>query len=164
MRNTVAIAASMLLVAACAEPEETPSYPYPEETAEAPAQLVLGNGADNASTTEGITRAGSVFTVPEVTIARNGWLIMHPFRDGAPVGNEYVGSTRLEAGTTQDVEIDVGEAPETGDMFILMFHNDVNDDGVFDFGDGDKNVPDEPTFENGVMIAHAIAAPEDSGS
>ena len=132
------------------------------EEASADADITLGNGENNSITLEGITRTGSVFTVPEVKIEGAGWLVMHPFRDGTPVRNEYVGSTLLPAGTSENVTIDVGAPPAEGDMFIIMLHNDVNEDGVFDFGDGEANVPDAPTFEGELLIAHPISAPADS--
>lgn len=123
--------------------------------------ITLGNGEDNAIQTDGITRSGAIFTVPEVTIAKQGWAVMHPFRDGAPVRNEYVGATLVKAGTTENVTIDVETVPSEGDMFILMLHNDENQDGVFDFGNGEDDVPDAPTFEGEMLIAHPIPAPAD---
>lgn len=165
MKKFVFLALAALAVSACqdsmpADAEEETACDGEEEAAEADIQL--GNGEANSITVEGITRAGSVFTVPAVTIERAGFLVMHPFRDGEPVRDEYTGATPVAAGTTQGVEIDVGNAPAEGDMFIIMLHNDMNDDGAFDFGNGQDNVPDAPTFEGEMLIAHPIAAPADS--
>lgn len=152
---------AVLALAAC-QPAET--EPEAEEAAApAEAEITLGNGENNAITTEGITRSASVLTVPNVTIEKNGWLVLHPFRNGEPVRDEYTGSTLVQAGSNDDVTIDIGAVPAEGDMFIMMLHSDVNDDGVFDFGDG-ITVPDAPVFEGTTMIAHPIAAPADSAA
>ena len=150
-----------LALAGCQAAETEPAAE--ESTAAAPseADIVLGNGENNAITTDGITRAGSVLTVPNVTIEKNGWLVLHPFKDGEPVRDKYTGSTLVKAGSNDGVTVDIGSIPAEGDMFIMMLHSDVNDDGVFDFGDG-KTVPDAPVFEGTTMIAHPIAAPADS--
>ncbi len=151
-----------VMLAACQPVETEPAIEEPAvDAAPNEADITLGNGEYNAITTEGITRAGSVLTVPNVTIEQNGWLVMHPFKDGEPVRDKYVGSTLVPAGSNDNVTIDVGDLPTEGDMFIIMLHSDANDDGVFDFGDG-KTVPDAPVFEGTTMIAHPIPAPADS--
>lgn len=126
------------------------------------SQITLGNGEENAIATEGIVRSGSTFTLPEVTIARAGFVVVHPFRDGEPVGNEYVAAQPVAAGTSSDVAVTVEGGVAEGDMLLFMLHNDMNDDGVFDFGDGEDDVPDAPTFEGTTMIAHPVAAPAET--
>jgi hypothetical protein len=133
------------------------------EDGETLPSIVLGNGEENAIAVEGATRAGATFSIPGVTIARNGFLVMHPFRDGSPVGTEYVGAVAVSAGDNENVSITVDVAPETGDMYIIMLHFDMNDDQVFDFNDG-VTVPDVPAFEGNTMIAHRFAAPADSAA
>lgn len=123
-----------------------------------PPQIVLGNGERNAVILEGATRSGSVLTFPSVMIERDGFVVMHPFRDNKPVRTEYVGATFVKAGITANVSVDVGAVPATGQNFIVMLHNDMNNDGVFDFGDG-VTVPDEPTFEGNRLVALPFAAP-----
>lgn len=125
---------------------------------ETPPEIVLGNGQRNAITLVGATRSGSVLTFPSVMIERDGFVVMHPFRNEKPVRNEYVGATFVKAGTTANVAVDVGVVPQTGENFIVMLHNDMNNDGQFDFGDG-LTVPDEPTFEGNRLIALPFAAP-----
>lgn len=158
---TLGAATAGLALTACA-PYEEDVVQVPAAEASAERQITLGNGERNAIVTDGITRRGSVFTVPNVKIERDGFLVMHPFRDGAPVRDEYVGATAVQGGSNDTVAIDVGAAPSAGDMFIIMLHFDMNDDGVFDFGDG-VTVPDAPAFEGARLIAHPIAAPAESG-
>ncbi len=129
-----------------------------EEQAE--PQMTIGNGENNWIVTDGATRDGATFTFPEVHIDGNGWLVMHPFEDGKPNGNIYVGHTYVASGTTKDVDITVDPAPSTGDMFIVMLHRDVDEDKEFDFVFVDENhVEDRAVFEGTKMIGHAYAAP-----
>ena len=134
--------------------EESPAI------AEAP-KFTTGNGETNWIVTEGATRDGATFTFREVRIDGNGWLVMHPFKDGKPQGEIYVGATFVEDGVSRDVEITVDSAPETGTMFIVMLHRDVNENKSFDFVFVDeRNVLDKAVFEGTKMIGHPFSAPE----
>ena len=132
--------------------------PVPE--APAAPQITLGNGDANWIVTEGASRAGATFTFDEVRIDGNGWLVMHPFKDGRPVGEVYVGASYLRDGENRDVSITVEAAPAPGEMFLVMLHRDVNENREFDFVFVDaRNVLDRAVFEGTTMIAHPIAAP-----
>lgn len=125
-----------------------------------PPQFTRGNGDANWIVTEGTSRSGATLTFPEVQINGNGWLVLHPFKNGKPVGEVYVGVTYLEDGQSQNVEITVDTEPAAGEMFIVMLHRDVNENREFDFIFVDEyNVLDKAVFEGSKMIAHAIAAP-----
>jgi hypothetical protein len=128
--------------------------------AEAAPQITFGNGESNWIVTDGMTRADSTLTFSEVQIAGNGWLVLHPFKDGKPVGEIYVGSTYLSDGANRNVEISVESGIEAGDMFLVMLHSDVNENREFDFVFVDaRNVLDKAVFEGTRMIAHPISAP-----
>jgi hypothetical protein len=128
--------------------------------ADAP-KMTTGNGKANWIIVDGAKRDGATFTFSKVLIDGNGWLVMHPFKDGKPVGEIYVGATYLKKGESNDVAVTVDSLPKTGDMFIVMLHSDVNENQEFDFVFVDeRNVLDKAVFEGNVMIAHAIAAPE----
>ena len=135
----------------------------PAEEAAAPAEapaISMGNGESNWIETEGAKRDGATFTFREVQIGGNGWLVMHPFKDGKPVGEVYVGATYLKSGENRDVSIQVDSVPEPGDMFIVMLHSDVNGNEEFDFVFVDeRNVLDKAVFEGTKMIGHPFAAP-----
>ena len=123
-------------------------------------QIVLGNGEANWILTEGVTRDGATFSFREVRIDGNGWLVMHPFKDGKPAGEVYVGATYLRDGESHDVRITVDSPPTPGEMFIVMLHRDVNENQEFDFVFVDeRNVLDKAVFEGTTMIAHPFAAP-----
>lgn len=154
-RTCTALVATIILSACAAEPEQTSTEPYSTESA-APAQehqqIERGNGENNYIILDGAVRDGATFTFKEVAIDAPGWLVTHPFENGAPVATVYTGATLLAKGVSTDVQITVTPEPAPGDMMIVMLHYDVNDDGVFDFNDG-VTVPDAPVFEDGVLIA-----------
>lgn len=126
----------------------------------APA-MTMGNGEANWITLEGSSHIGPVFTFPEVHIEGNGWLVMHPFEEGKPNGDIYVGATYVTSGTNLNVEIAVNHEPAASEMFIVMLHRDVNEDQAFDFvfiGDT-GHVEDRAVFEGARMIGHAYMSP-----
>ncbi len=124
------------------------------------AAFSMGNGAQNWIKTEGATRSGNIVTYPEVHIEGNGWLVMHPFEDGAANGDKYVAATFLKSGTNKNVDMEVYKGVDTGEMFIVMLHSDSNDNGILDFVFVDaRNVMDRAVFEGARMIGHAIPAP-----
>ena len=123
-------------------------------------QITLGNGDANWIVTDGATREGATFTFAEVQVAGNSWLVMHGFKDGVPVGDDYVGATYVHKGENRDVQITVDAEPADGEMYIVMLHRDVNENKEFDFVFVDEvNVLDKAVFEGTKMIAHRFAAP-----
>ncbi len=156
---------ALIGIAGCATPDGTTSENSESkvQTAEADPrpQIITGNGKRNFIILEGASRRGATFSFPKVQIERNGWLVMHPFKDGKPVPTVYVGSRLVKSGLSENVEISVGDVPETGTMFVVMLHFDMNDDGVFDFNDG-ITVPDAPVFEDGTLVALRYATPEET--
>ena len=125
-------------------------------------ELTIGNGEQNSIIVDGMTRETRTFTFQQVTLAEPGWLVLHPFEDGEPQGEIYVGAKYLPAGTHESVTIKVQTAPEPepGAQFIVMLHGDVDRDETFDFFFVDeRNVADKAVFEGSTMIGHVIAAP-----
>lgn len=122
--------------------------------------IKVENGEKNWIIVDDASRDGATFTFSEVHIDGNGWLVMHPFEDGEPNGDIYVGASYITDGDNRAVEIIVDPEPAAGDMFIVMLHRDVNENQEFDFVFVDSvNVLDKAVFEGRTMIGHAIAAP-----
>ena len=129
--------------------------------AEDRAAMTMGNGDANWIILEGATREGATFTFTEVQIDGNGWLVMHPFENGKPRGDIYVGASYVGDGLNRDVSITIESEPASGDYFIVMLHRDVDEDRKFDFvfvGDT-GHVEDRAVFEGSRMIGHAYPAP-----
>ena len=158
-------------------------FAFAQEAPVAP-QITMGNGNSNAIQIEGLSRAAETtsFAVvrvdedamssfradstalifPEVTIERNGWLVLHPVIDGRPNGDMVSGFSYLETGTHTDVTLKIDHPADPGDKFLVMLHGDVDEDKVFDFvfvEDG-INVEDTAIFEGTHMIAHIFAVPD----
>ena len=122
--------------------------------------VTIGNGDQNWIIVDGVTRDQGTLTFSEVQIDGNGWLVIHPFEDGAPNGDKYVAATYLEDGKNSNVDIKVHKGLSSGEMFIVMLHRDVNENKVLDFIFVDEqNVMDTAVFEGSTMIGHAIPAP-----
>lgn len=157
MRSRPTLLIPVLAALACATPASDPTGAGTPSPA---PQITLGNGDANWIVVEGATRDGATLTFREVHIDANGWLVMHPFKDGRPVGEIYVGATYVPKGTNRDVAITLESEPAAGEMFIVMLHNDVNENQEFDFVFVDeRNVLDKAVFEGTRMIAHRITAP-----
>lgn len=125
------------------------------------AQLTIGNGQKNWINVEDVKRDDGTLTFSEVQIEGNGFLIIHPFENGAPNGDRVVASTFLTSGKNENVEITVYRGLEAGEMFIVMLHSDSNNNGALDFiFIDDRNVMDLAVFEGETMIGHAIPAPD----
>ncbi|MEM9406204.1 MAG: hypothetical protein AAGA81_09230 [Acidobacteriota bacterium] len=125
-------------------------------------QISMGNGEKSSIQTEGMKVEGRSLTFTEVMLDEPGWLVLHPFEDGAPQGKIYVGARYLPAGTHENVTIDVTTAPEpeTGTNFVVMLHSDVDRDETFDFVFVDeRNVADKAVFEGSTMIGHIVSIP-----
>ncbi|MEO0981512.1 MAG: hypothetical protein AAFX03_02540 [Pseudomonadota bacterium] len=167
---TLAIAAAIYAAPATAE-----------EPAEAP-QITLGNGEANSIQVEGLSaeesaavfsevrvdgaavstrRANSTtLTFPEVVIAQNGWLVLHPVMDGRPNGDVVSGFAYLTEGANENVALPLDHPAKSGDRFLVMLHGDVDQDRVFDFVFVEGgHVEDKAVFEGDKMIAHIIAVP-----
>ena len=126
----------------------------------AAADFSMGNGENNWIVIDGVSRDGGTLTFSEIQIVGDGWLVIHPFEDGAPNGDKYTGATFLKDGTNSDVSIEVYKGLTAGEKMIVMLHSDSNKNGIFDFVFVDeRNVMDRAVFEGSTMIGHIVAAP-----
>ncbi|MFT5208499.1 MAG: hypothetical protein ACI9CE_000213 [Flavobacterium sp.] len=129
-------------------------------SAEPSTKMSMGNGDENWIITTGVQRQDSTLTFKEVHISGNGWLVMHPFENGAPNGDKYVASSFVKAGGNKDVKIKVHKGIEKDELFIVMLHQDSNHNEIFDFVFVDDiNVMDKAVFEGSKMIGHVFKAP-----
>ena len=123
-------------------------------------RLQHGECESNWISTDAVTRDGDVLVFEEVNVANNGWLVMHPFEDGAPNGDKYVAATYVEKGVNRNVAIEVYKGITADENFIVMLHNDSNENQIFDFVFvDDTNVMDRAVFEGPKMIGHVFTAP-----
>ena len=127
--------------------------------AQGPA-ISMGNGEANSIVTDGATRDGATLTFPQVLIEGEGWLVLHPFKDGKPQGEVVAGYAPVASGLSGNVAVTVDPAPETGDLFIVMLHSDANANGRFDFVFiNEREVVDKAVFEGSKMIGQVYLVP-----
>ncbi|MFT7686639.1 MAG: hypothetical protein ACI9FB_001985 [Candidatus Azotimanducaceae bacterium] len=130
------------------------------DSAEPAHKMTMGNGEENWIVTEDVQRNESTLTFKEVHIKGDGWLVMHPFENGAPNGDKYVAASFVEDGDNKQVDIKVHKGMDSGELFIVMLHRDSNQNEVFDFVFvDDTNVMDRAVFEGHKMIGHVFKAP-----
>ena len=124
------------------------------------SQITMGNGENNSIVLDDVKRDGSILTISNITIDGDGWVVIHPFEDGKPNGDKYVGATFLKDGSNKNVAIKVHKGLESGEMIIVMLHSDSNSNKIFDFVFvDDVNVMDRAVFEGQKMIAHVFSVP-----
>lgn len=176
MKHRLFLALSVALLPTAAFAKEAPAKP----------QITMGNGAANMIETAGLSRQkvksaisrvsvdgaelstmranATMLTFPKVTIAKAGWIVLHPVIDGRPDGDIVSGFAYLNPGTSENVAVKIQHPTSAGDKFLVMLHRDVDSDRVFDFvfvEDG-INVEDTAVFEDSRMIAHLISLPEET--
>ena len=125
-------------------------------------QITLANGIENWIIIDDMQRDQSQLLFKEVNIEADGWLVLHPFKEGRPNGDIYVGASFLEAGINKDVTVTIDENAAEQEQFLVMLHGDVNHNQEFDFVFVDeRNVVDRAVFEGNTMIAHILTVPLD---
>ncbi|MDX2163599.1 MAG: hypothetical protein SF162_19950 [bacterium] len=92
-----------------------------------------------------VSEDGSV-TIPSVTFAEGGWVVIHASADGAP--GPVIGQTQVGAGTTTDVVVTLAEEGRTGQLFPML-HVDTGVVGEYEFGTVEG--ADGPVVINGAV-------------
>ncbi len=84
--------------------------------------------------------AGKTLTVDSVSIADDGWLVVHAIVDGAPVVPASIGHAAVKAGTTKNVVVELSEPVEAGSKVLTMLHVDKGTIGEYEFPGDDHPV------------------------
>ncbi len=84
--------------------------------------------------------AGNTVTVGSVTIANDGFLVVHAIKDGKPVVPGSIGNVAVKAGTTKNVVIELTEDISSGDVVLTMLHVDDGMIGMYMFPSQDGPV------------------------
>ena len=174
LSNAAAIIAAAFFVSAGCTAAQEPDKPL---------QMTMGDGESNAIQIEGLVRESGQktfsdvrnhgsdvstyrtnstgITFPKVVIENPGWIVLHPVIDRKPNGDIVSGFTYLNAGENANVTVQMFHPADAGEKYLVMLHNDVDEDRIFDFvfvEDG-INVEDRAVFEGNRMIAHFISLP-----
>lgn len=106
---------------------------------------------------DGVTTEGGTIIVPSVTLAEDGFVVIHTVLDGQPVVPESIGHAMLSAGKHEDVAVEVNFDPVAGESYVVMLHSDTDGDGTYAFGLGSTDV-DTPMKKNGEVVAKQFTA------
>ncbi len=95
--------------------------------------------------------AGQVI-VKQVSTSRDGWVSVHQSReDGSIRLPESIGEARVDAGDSEDVIVDLWEAPAIGDKLWVLLHIDAGERGTYEFPEKDL-----PVKKNGETMVRSF--------
>ena len=103
------------------------SEPLQREAPLLPGSILAGSNGNTVAIDD--QSPGTRVTVDSVTLARDGWIVVHEDRGGAP-GN-ILGARRLNTGTEQNFEVELLRPTTEGGVYYAMIHED-DGDRVFD--------------------------------
>lgn len=84
--------------------------------------------------------AGQVI-IKKVATSRDGWVSIHNSReDGSIVLPESIGEARVDSGDSEDIIVDLWEAPYVGDKLWVLLHIDAGERGRYEFPSEDLAV------------------------
>lgn len=106
---------------------------------------------------DGVTTEGSTITIPSVTLAEDGFVVIHTVLDDQPVVPESIGHAMVSAGKHENVAVEVNFDPVAGESYVVMLHEDTDGDGVYEFGPGSTDV-DTPVTKNGEVVLKQFTA------
>lgn len=95
---------------------------------------------------------GATVTVSFVTLAGNGWVVIHEERDGAP--GAILGARRFDAGSGQSGTVELLRPTEEGKVYFAMLHAD---DGDRQF-DHTKDLPIRDPQRNAILMRFVATA------
>jgi len=86
------------------------------------------------------TTAGQV-VVKQVATSRDGWLSVHRTKeDGGILLPDSIGEARVDSGDSEDIIIDLWEAPDIDEKLWVLLHIDAGERGKYEFPGKDAAV------------------------
>lgn len=147
--------------------EETEST---EETDDAATEEDAAEGTDDSeeaedekSDTEGVEQknvklvvkdqtTGGQIIVEQVATSRDGWVSVHKSQeDGGIQLPESIGEARVDSGDSEDVVVDLWEAPAIDEKLWVLLHVDAGERGKYEFPGKDQAVK-----KNGETMARSF--------
>lgn len=108
---------------------------------------------DNMIDVENIKTMGDTVVVPSASIDKDGFLVIHAMKDGAPVLPDSIGHTMITAGTNTDVEVTTDYPLVAGEDYLAMLHYDTNGNGEYEFGPGMTDVDGPVVVDGNPVVA-----------
>lgn len=95
--------------------------------------------------------AGQI-VVKKVATSRDGWVSIHKSReDGSIVLPESIGEARVDSGDSEDIVVDLWEAPYIDEKLWVLLHIDGGERGTYEFPEKDV-----PVRKNGEIMARSF--------
>lgn len=90
--------------------------------------------------------------VAKVATSRDGWVSVHKSKeDGSIVVPDSIGEARVDSGDSEDVIVDLWEAPDVGEKLWVLLHIDAGERGKYEFPG-----EDQPVKRNGETMARSL--------
>ncbi|MEL6263583.1 MAG: hypothetical protein AAFR12_21260 [Cyanobacteria bacterium J06626_6] len=97
------------------------------------------------------TTAGQI-VVEQVATARDGWISIHKSQeDGGIKLPDSIGEARVDSGNSEDVIVDLWEAPDVDEKLWVLLHIDNGERGIYEFPE-----KDQPVRKNGETMARSF--------
>lgn len=86
------------------------------------------------------TTAGQIL-VKEVATSRDGWVSIHKSQEnGGILLPDSIGEARVDSGDSEEIIVDLWEAPEIGEKLWVLLHIDNGERGRYEFPEKDQAV------------------------
>lgn len=89
---------------------------------------------------ENQTTAGQII-IEEVATSRDGWVSIHKAQEnGGIVLPDSIGEARVDSGDSEEIIVDLWEAPAVGEKLWVLLHIDNGERGTYEFPEKDQAV------------------------
>jgi len=90
--------------------------------------------------------------VSKVATARDGWVSVHESReDGTILLPDSIGEARVDSGDSENIIVDLWDAPAVGDKLWVLLHVDSGERGLYEFPEQDP-----PVKRNGETMVRSL--------
>ncbi len=97
-------------------------------------------------------------TVKKIATSRDGWVSIHKSQeDGSIVLPDSIGEARVDSGDSEDVIVDLWEAPDINETLWVLLHIDGGERGKYEFPGKDV-----PVQKNGETMARSFTIKGDT--
>ena len=91
-------------------------------------------------------------TVKKVATSRDGWISIHKSKeDGSIQQPDSIGEARVDSGDSEDIVVDLWDAPAVGDKLWALLHIDAGERGKYEYPGKDA-----PVKKNGETMARSF--------
>ncbi len=139
------------------EDSETQDNSGETEPAEAQEEDIAGLDQKNVTLQVSDQRTFGQVTIKKVATARDGWVSIHKSKpDGSIQQPDSIGEARVDSGDSEDIIIDLWEAPAVGDKLWALLHIDAGERGLYEYPGKDA-----PVTKNGETVARSFVIQSD---